>query len=295
MVSVVIPAHNEATVIGDCLAALLRDARPAEFEIVVACNGCTDDTPHRASAFGSAVTVVSTPSAGKAAALNLADRACRSFPRVYLDADVILDTAALRQLVAALEPAGDALAASPSLRLDLNDSSRAVRSFYRLWSCLPSIRTDLVGRGVYAVSERGHALIAPFPDIVADDHHVRIAVPRSSRVVVGGCSSLVRPPRTFRSLVRRRARVVAGNREMGGASARPGSDLLSALRADPRRLVDVPAFVVVAILSRTVARRVKPGRAIPWVRDDSRPGEVMEQDEGGLGAAPPTHRGSPDR
>lgn len=269
--SVVIPAHNEATVIADCLAALLRDARPTEFEIVVSCNGCTDDTSLRASAFGPAVTVVSTTRAGKAAALNLADRTCRSFPRVYLDADVILDTAALRRLVAALEPAGDALAASPSLRLDLNASSRAVRSFYRLWSCLPSIRSDLVGRGVYAVSQRGHALITPFPDIVADDHHVRVAVPRSSRVVVDGCSSLVRPPRTLRSLVQRRARVVAGNRELGGAGSPPGGDLLAALRANPRRLVDAPVFVVVAILSRIVARRMNGGQAIPWVRDDSRP------------------------
>jgi glycosyltransferase involved in cell wall biosynthesis len=273
--SVVVPAHNEAGVIEECLRALLRDARAGELEVVVACNGCTDDTAWRAESFGADVTVVSTPRRGKANALNLADAACHTFPRVYVDADVLLETPALRRLVAALEPEGAALAASPGLRLDVSRSSAAVRSFYRLWSRLPSVRDDLVGRGVYALSERGHALVAPFPEILADDHHVRSCVPRPARVVVEECSSLVRPPRTLRSLVRRRARVVAGNRQLGTSGPGAGG-VLAVLRDDPRRAVDAPVFVLVAVLARLAGARRRPGEPIPWGRDDSRPAPVAE-------------------
>ena len=47
-VSVVIPAHDEEAVIERCLGTLLADARAGEVEVVVVCNGCTDDTAARA-------------------------------------------------------------------------------------------------------------------------------------------------------------------------------------------------------------------------------------------------------
>ena len=43
-VSVVIPAHNEETVIGRCLAALFAGAGEGELDVVVVCNGCRDGT-----------------------------------------------------------------------------------------------------------------------------------------------------------------------------------------------------------------------------------------------------------
>src|SRR5206468_9477454 len=84
--SVVIPAHNEAAVIGRLLTAILADAGPDEFEIVVVPNGCTDDTAAVASSFG--VRVVETEVASKVAALRLGDASVKSFPRIYVDADV---------------------------------------------------------------------------------------------------------------------------------------------------------------------------------------------------------------
>src|SRR6478735_2382051 len=44
VVSVVIPAHNEAQVIEPNLRALLAGVEPGAFEVVVVCNGCTDAT-----------------------------------------------------------------------------------------------------------------------------------------------------------------------------------------------------------------------------------------------------------
>ena len=43
-VSIVIPAHNEAAVIGRLLSGLLAEAEPDEFEVLVVANGCHDAT-----------------------------------------------------------------------------------------------------------------------------------------------------------------------------------------------------------------------------------------------------------
>src|SRR5688572_25787192 len=102
MISVVIPAHNEEAVIARCLAALVRGARDGELDVVVVCNGCSDRTAQAARGFGASVTVIETDVASKVHALNLGDAAARSFPRFYIDADVVLPLEHLRQLAAVL-------------------------------------------------------------------------------------------------------------------------------------------------------------------------------------------------
>ncbi|GGK79553.1 hypothetical protein Sme01_21630 [Sphaerisporangium melleum] len=102
--SVIIPAHNEARVIGRLLTRLLAEAAPGEFDVVVVANGCDDDTAGVARGFG--VRVVETPVPSKREALRLGDQAASSHPRVYVDADVELGTADLRALRDALADDG---------------------------------------------------------------------------------------------------------------------------------------------------------------------------------------------
>ena len=63
---------------------------PDGLDVIVVANGCTDDTAKVAASFGPAVRVLSIPVASKREALVAGDRAARSFPRVYVDADVEL-------------------------------------------------------------------------------------------------------------------------------------------------------------------------------------------------------------
>src|SRR6185312_1419006 len=95
VVSVVIPAHNEASVVGRLLSGLLAGAAPGEFEIWVVANGCTDDTAEIAGAFAD-VKVLITPQANKHAAMRLADEHAEGFPRLYVDADVELGSEDVR-------------------------------------------------------------------------------------------------------------------------------------------------------------------------------------------------------
>src|SRR4051794_38339182 len=137
MTSVIIPAHDEAHVIGRCLSRLLDDARPGELEVIVVCNGCRDRTAEIASRFAG-VIVLEGAIASKTAALNMGDEAASAFPRLYLDADVQLTIHDVRALADPLR-AGE-LATSPVPRMDFSLSNWAVRAFYRLWLGLPYVR-----------------------------------------------------------------------------------------------------------------------------------------------------------
>ena len=160
--SVVIPAFNEERVIERCLRALLRGAEPFELDVIVACNGCTDRTAEIARSVEGPIRVIETKEASKVAALNLGDEAAMHFPRFYVDADVVLEMPALRALAVALEQDG-VLAVSPRMDMDLEQSSWAVRAFYRVWSRLPYTREGMIGVGSYGLSRLGRDRFESFP------------------------------------------------------------------------------------------------------------------------------------
>lgn len=269
MISIIVPAHNESAVIRRNLTALVNGAKPGELEVIVAANGCTDDTVKIAAGFGSPVRVVRVSTASKPAALNAGDAAATGFPRLYVDADVELATESVRVIAATLSEGY--LAASPELFVDTSESSLLVRSYYRFWSNLPSVAEDLVGRGVYAVSAKGRRRFSSFPDVVNDDHFFRELFAPSERVIAHGSRSRVWAPRTTKALVNRKTRVQVGNR----TSDREGtawSGIAAVLRNHPIRIFDLPAFLAVGTIARLRARRIKGAAgSVDWGRDDSRP------------------------
>jgi glycosyltransferase involved in cell wall biosynthesis len=274
--SVVIPAHDEERTIERCVSSLLEGAEPGELEIIVACNGCQDGTVEVASALGPPVTVVVTETASKQAALNLGDEAASAFPRFYLDADIRMTVHGLRTVAAALDRPEVHLAA-PGLFVDASRSGWAVRSYYRFYERLPSIEADVAGRGVYAMSRAGREHFDRFPDVTGDDHFIRSFFPPASRVTVPEVTSRVEAPRTWGSLVRRKARIIAGNKEVEAllrvdpGPSRGARGIVTVLREHPARALDLPAYLLVGIAARaTHARAVARGREVPWGRDDSR-------------------------
>lgn len=214
MISVIIPAYNEADVIERCLTALT--ARPVEggIEIVVACNGCKDNTAELARRFGEPVKVVETQTASKIAALNLGDASATSFPRVYLDADVVVDLDTI-EAVADVLRTDEPLAAAPKMKVDLSRSSWPVRAFYRVWLKQPYHQQGLIGGGFYAVSEAGRALFDAFPPIIADDEFVRRHFSPSQRINPEGLTFTIHAPHRFSDLVKVKTRSRLGRMELG--------------------------------------------------------------------------------
>ena len=268
--SIVIPAFNEATVIGRTLNQLLTGLDPDAVEVVVACNGCTDTTVQVASDIRPPVTVLDLPAVGKVGAIRAAELTARSLPRLYVDADVRMDG---RSAVAVLTALRDgAIAARPPFRYDTTGASRLVQRFYRQRIRLPSVHAELCGAGVYGLSATARARFGEFPDVIADDLFAARVVERSEVTVVPCPPVAVAVPRDVRSLVRTLARANRGNRELFArmpALAPPttGSTVrqLVGSIAGPGHVLDAAVYAAIVTLARLRALRPDSG----WDRDET--------------------------
>ena len=275
--SVVIPAHNEGAVIDRVLGALRASPRRDEFEIIVAANGCTDDTVARALSYDG-VRVVETPRASKIAALQAGDDAASVFPRVYLDADVLIAPEALLALADALEESGVEVA-SPRLHVDTSSASWLVRQHYRIWELSDYRRRGHIGSGVYAMTAAGRARFDAWPDVIADDRFVQQLFAPAERATLADHSFSVHSARDMRAHVRRSVRIARGNRELpDGAqhedAARPTAatrgGLARRVAARPRLWVPFAVYCVSWTLPNVLARRdIARARTRTWNRDDT--------------------------
>jgi hypothetical protein len=271
------PAHDEATVIGASLKTLLADASPGEFDVVVVCNGCSDDTAAVArAAAGSDVRVIELETASKSAALNAGDAAATAYPRFYLDADISVTATGLRVLADELDR-GDRLAVAATVAHRWQQSpSWLVRSYYRLWSALPAASAGIFGTGVIGLSAAARGRFDQWPAVVADDYYCDSLFAAAEKARHSDVHVQLDVPGTVPALVRRKARVRNGNLQVRGALAptaqpQPASSLTDLVRRRPRLAVDVPAFVGVTLAARALAARDRrAGREAHWRRDDSR-------------------------
>lgn len=272
LASVVIPAHNEARGLRDNLTALLGGVPAGALDVVVVCNGCTDDTAAVARSV-SGVRVLEIPEASKARAVEVGNRSTSVFPRVHLDADVAIDGPGIVRLVDALREAG-VHAAAPVTHVPMAHSSWPVRAYYRVWHELPHVRDGLFGRGAVAVTAEGQARIDALPMLMNDDLAMSEAFGIGERRVVPGSVVTVRPPRSVADLVRRRTRVATGNAQYDGAGGRRSSTSLPTLvrlgLRDPRVGLRLPVFLGITLRARWGARRaVRAADYTTWLRDES--------------------------
>ena len=270
-ISVVIPAHNEESVIGRCLATLRDGAADGELEIVVVCNGCTDRTAALARADAPEATVIELAVASKSAALNAGDDHAMRFPRIYLDADIELPIAALRATARSLARPGT-LCAAPAPVFELDGRPLLVRKYYEVWRRLPYVTEDMVGTGVYGLCEEGRARFGRFPTLTADDQFVLQQFDRRERFTVPEQHFVVHTPTTLRGLlaIRRRAYRGVAEFETSGLArheAATGSGRrLAELARSPRRWFAVIVYVGISLYAKASARW---GNSSLWERDDS--------------------------
>ena len=272
MLSVIVPASNEAAWIGPCLAALFAsEPVPGGAEAVVVANGCRDDTADRArdmramaEARGWRLVVIERTLGGKPGALNAGDVEAQGELRAYLDADVQVAPALMAQLVLALSDPVARYATGTAMipRAD----SRVTRAYARFWQRLPFAAGKAPGMGLFAVNEAGRARWRGFPAIISDDTFVRLQFAPSERVqvpatyqwpMIEGFWALVRVRRRQDAGVAEIARLYPGHLDHEG-KARVGAAGLAGLA-----LREPWGFVVYAAVS--VAVRLSRGQ-VGWVR-----------------------------
>lgn len=279
MTSIVIAAHNEAAVIGRCLDAL-QDGTPGEFDVTVVANGCTDATVSIAVA-RPGVRVLDLPNPGKVTALNAGDAVAVGYPRIYLDADVVISATGIRALSDALaifgeSAGGSVLAVTARREVDVSRSPLLVRCYEAINTRLPAFQNALIGRGVIALSAEGRGRFDEFPEVINDDLFLDSLFTTTEKREVGSVSTRIAAPRRTRDLLRRIVRVRRGNASMGvaltaqGAARRtaPMSWLRDVAMRDPTLIPAAACYAAITLIAYVLARL--PQRyGDAWGRDDS--------------------------
>jgi glycosyltransferase involved in cell wall biosynthesis len=282
VISVVIPAYNESKVIARCLTTLLAGSEPGELEVVVVCNGCSDDTAERARKackpeFSDRVRVIETPVGSKIGALNLGDENVSGFPRFYVDADIELTMPAIRAVAAQLAEESAVVVAAPRAIVDYEERSRLVRAFYRVWTRLPYFRESMIGSGVYAFSRQGRQRFGRFPAIIADDEFARLVASPEERVCVGSATFIIHPPRTLRGVLDINTRARAGLLELKAkfpqmlrhGNTRP-TRTIGILARTPSLWLQAPVYLaVMSLASLRAKRKLRRTENDRWERDDT--------------------------
>jgi glycosyltransferase involved in cell wall biosynthesis len=268
--AIIIPAHNESAVIQHTLRVLLDGFTPHEVTVVVAANGCTDDTVAKARAVASWITLLDIPEPGKAGAIRAAEAQLGPGPRIYLDADVTMSSASAKAVFARLS--AGAGGARPPAVVDVDGASWLVCSFHRARGRLSSVKQEFSGGGSYGLSWETRQLFGAFPDVSGDDLFAARVVPAGTAEIIDAPPVVVRPPRDSRSLTRVLARNVRGNRQLGAmfpdiAQLTTKQTVLSLVRSvrGPSSLADAAVYAGFVTAGRVLAQRT----GTRWERDDS--------------------------
>jgi glycosyltransferase involved in cell wall biosynthesis len=264
VLSILIPANNEADHIETCLQGVLAQEGLGEagLQVIVAANGCSDTTVDLARAMeadfaarGWDLTVLDIPEGSKPGALNAGDAVARAQARAYLDADIVLSPPLLAQVLAVLARP-DPVYATGRMQL-ARAKSWVSRRYGSLWIKLPFMQPGTAqGAGFFAVNAAGRARWGAFPDIIADDTFVRWSFSPKERVEVEASYSwpLVEG---FSALVHVRRRQDAGGAQLRrlhpdleAHEAKPGVPLSTHLRLALTMPVSYAIYIAVQIMVR---------------------------------------------
>lgn len=273
MATVIVPAHNEASVIRRCLDSLM--GQTGLDTLIVACNGCTDNTAVIVRTEYPQAICLEIAKPSKVNALNEAEKHISSWPVFYIDADTTLSANAILTMTQALAADPATLLAAPQPVIDTSQSCWPVRQYYHLWLQLPYIRDGVVATCSYVITQAGRARFHEFPAIINDDGYVRCQFGREERRNIPGAQIFITAPRDLASLVKIKTRARLGNLQLAAARLCSKADK----KPYPSILLDkllsrefVPALVYLLIASfirLRAAWQFRNLQSYTWEKDQS--------------------------
>jgi glycosyltransferase involved in cell wall biosynthesis len=211
--AIIIPAHNEQAVIKNTLSQL-GGGRSNIFQIVVICNGCDDLTESIVREHFPLVYCESLGKPSKALAIRQAEMLDIGFPRLYLDADIVISESTVEGLFEhAIEKSGPALLVPHSVTI-VDNSSRWVQRFYHSWYQTAFVKQRGFGAGCYLVNLAGRTRFGDWPDLIADDGFIRTQFADKETHIVTSQSVEVGAPKSLWSLLKVKSRSKYGNLQL---------------------------------------------------------------------------------
>ncbi|WP_020394956.1 glycosyltransferase [Thiolinea disciformis] len=255
MATIIVPAHNEATVIRKCLDSLKKQA--GVDCIIVACNGCTDNTAAIVQQEYPDLICLDIATPSKVNALNEAEKYIVSWPVFYIDADTQLSENAIQIITRAMQ-IGPLLLAAPEPVIDTSQSSWWVKQYYRIWLSLPYIQAGVVATCSFVIAEQGRKRFTEFPPVINDDGFVRCQFSPHERGNVSGAKVYINAPRTLASLIKIKTRARLGNMQLAASNlctrpdAKPYSRILKQ-KLFSREWLAAGVYIAIASLIRVRA------------------------------------------
>ncbi|MGV6810562.1 MAG: glycosyltransferase family 2 protein [bacterium] len=262
MATVIIPAHNEATVIQDCLDSIIHQTNINK--IIVACNGCTDNTANIVQKnYGHLPQLIcldlSKPS--KTHAINEAEKLAEHYPIFYIDADTQLSANAINTISTKMQQQGIELAA-PMPNIDTRKSSWLVKQYYTIWLSLPYIKAGVIATCSFVVSEQGRKRFEHFPDVINDDGFIRCQFQPHEIANIAGSGIDIQAPRDVFSLIKIKTRARLGNMQLThlGLCTHPAPKAYS---QSMRRMLFSTKFVP-SLVYYTIALLIRVRARLQW-------------------------------
>jgi glycosyltransferase involved in cell wall biosynthesis len=214
MATLIIPAHNEASVIERCLDSLIQQKNVTR--IIVACNGCTDNTaeivnnnyghlPH--------LICLDIKKPSKTHALNEAEKHIIDFPVFYIDADTALSIDAIPTITQQMQDKPLHLTA-PTPIINTEQSSWLVKQYYKIWQSLPYIEAGVIATCSFIVSQQGRQRFDKFPDVINDDGYIRCQFKADEISNIAGSEIYIQAPKDIFSLIKIKTRARLGNMQL---------------------------------------------------------------------------------
>jgi len=274
MATVIVPAHNEAGVIENCLNSIIQQSDVDH--LIVACNGCTDDTVAIVQQkFPSAICLeIQKPS--KVNALNEAERVAKKmgirYPIFYIDADTQLSKNCIQHIIHTLENS-QVLLAAPTPIINTSKSSWLVKKYYQIWINLPYIKEGVIATCSYIITKQGRQRFDKFPNLINDDGYVRCHFNKNEISNIVGTEIYIQAPRDIFSLIKIKTRARLGNMELSRTQQCPvkeakdyGNVMLSRLLS--REFIPAVFYIVIALIIRVrSALQLKQLHNYKWEKD----------------------------
>jgi len=277
MATVIIPAHNEASVIQDCLDSIVN--QPGIDHIIVPCNGCTDNTVEIVESNYPQVVCLDIKKPSKTNALNIAEEKAKelgvSYPIFYIDADTRLSENCVQMVTQTMADNDELLLSAPTPIINTNKSSWLVKTYYKVWTRLPYIKEGVIATCSFIVSEKGRQRFDKFADVIGDDGFIRCHFKNSEIANIEGTEIYITAPRDIYSLIKIKTRARLGNMELIAREKCPileakhyGNVMKSRLLSP--EFFHTSVYIVIALLIRVRANlQFKKLESYQWEKDTS--------------------------